>query len=86
MRAILPTAQTSRASRSSELDDVFTSQLGHDHAAILASLGNAPFGNRRCGTKAIDRTLAEPAIEGMQFSLNDFADLGRFSDCAEIEQ
>jgi hypothetical protein len=50
------------------------------------SLGNAPFGDWRCWTKAIDHALREAAIEVVQFSFNEAAHLSRLTHCAEIEQ
>jgi hypothetical protein len=49
-------------------------------------LGDAPFGDWRCWTKAIDRALREAAIEVVQFSLNEAAHLDRLTHCAEIQQ
>ena len=50
------------------------------------SLGNAPFGNWRCWTEAIDRALSEAAIQVVEFSFNKAAHLGRLTHCAEIQQ
>jgi hypothetical protein len=50
------------------------------------SLGDAPFGDWRCWTKAIDHAVREAAIEVVQFSLNEAAYLGRVTHCAEIQQ
>jgi hypothetical protein len=52
---------------------------------FLTSRRNAPFGDWRRGTKAIDRTLVETAVELVQFPLNDFAHPGWICHRAEIK-